>query len=82
MSCRWCDYVLQYLVGFFLPDAERNGFLCNLNSHFKKYISNLRDYARTFKNECSLMDQKPESKERETKVYLSSLSHDRFGEEE
>lgn len=33
-------------------------------------------------NECSLMDQKPESKERETKVYLSSLSHDGFGEEE
>lgn len=33
-------------------------------------------------NECSLMDQKPESKERETKLYLSSLSHDLFGEKE
>lgn len=28
------------------------------------------------------MDQKPESKERETKLYLSPLSHDLFGEKE
>lgn len=33
---------------FFLPDAERSGFLCNLSSYIMKDISNLCGFVRTF----------------------------------
>lgn len=71
--------------GIFFPSrSERSGFLYNstflLEKIFLSFVV-MQELLKTW-NECSLMDQKPESKEKETQVYLSSLSHDPFGEEE